>query len=287
MTKNINISVVLGSLNRKPFLKKTIQSIRSEVKGLDHEIFVVDGGSDDGSLCWLIKQKDIITITQHNRGNWNGKPVKKKSWGYFMNLAFKVCKGKYIFMLSDDCLIIPGSLKRAIDFCELQEEKGRQIGAAAFWWRHWPEQDKFGIHVFYGIMNMNHGLYLNKALQSINYADEESYRFYSGDVDIAYAMIDKGYEVVVAPESFIEHYSHANLSQKYTNWETHKTDNDAFVAKWKNKFTKLDFSDKNRWRRETTEHVDTTKTWKAFARLHSFNLQLLYRRLFRIYIQKH
>ena len=77
MTSNVNeakkrISIILGSLNRKAFLKLALDSIRKELTGVPHEIIVVDGGSTDGSIQWLTKQKDIVTIVQHNRGKWQG-----------------------------------------------------------------------------------------------------------------------------------------------------------------------------------------------------------------------
>ncbi|MCK4664982.1 MAG: glycosyltransferase [Bacteroidales bacterium] len=45
-----DISVVLGSYNRKPFLEKAIESVRNNNIHLPYEIIVVDGGSTDGSL---------------------------------------------------------------------------------------------------------------------------------------------------------------------------------------------------------------------------------------------
>ena len=109
-SEKTQVSVVLGSLNRKRFLKATIQSIRNNGISVPYEIIVVDGGSTDGSLRWLSRQKDIITIVQHNRGNFRGQPVKRRSWGYFMNLAFKCAQGKFIVMISDDSLLIPAPL---------------------------------------------------------------------------------------------------------------------------------------------------------------------------------
>jgi glycosyltransferase involved in cell wall biosynthesis len=107
MTKNSNdiqISIVLGSYNRRKFLEGAIHSVRKNGIKVPYEIIVVDGGSTDGTLRWLNKQKDIITIVQHNRGSFRGKPVERRSWGYFMNLGFKCARGRFIVMISDDTL---------------------------------------------------------------------------------------------------------------------------------------------------------------------------------------
>lgn len=96
---NPTISIVLGSYNRKSFLKKALKTIRENNITVPFEIIVVDGGSTDGSIKYLTKQKDIVSIIQHNNGVWKGKKISKKSWGYYMNIAFKASHGKYIVML--------------------------------------------------------------------------------------------------------------------------------------------------------------------------------------------
>ena len=62
------VSVVIGSYNRSRYLRATLDTVRRELEDVAHEIIVVDGGSTDGSLRWLLRQKDLITIVQHNRG---------------------------------------------------------------------------------------------------------------------------------------------------------------------------------------------------------------------------
>ena len=127
-----HISVVLGSLNRKRFLKAAIRSVRNSGISVPYEIIVVDGGSTDGSLRWLSRQKDIITIVQHNRGNFGGQPVIRRSWGYFMNLALRCAQGKFIVMISDDILLIPGSIMNGLNYFEDLTLQGRTVGAVAF-----------------------------------------------------------------------------------------------------------------------------------------------------------
>jgi glycosyltransferase involved in cell wall biosynthesis len=227
------ISVVLGSYNRLNFLKLTLESIREELKSFLHEIFVVDGGSDDGTLEWLVQQKDVITIIQHNRGEWAGKKIVRRSWGYFMNLGFRCAQGKYICMLSDDCLVVPGAIKNGYDLFEKELSVGRRIGAVAFYFRDWPKQPSY--HIGYTLgekLYVNHGLYLKQALEDVGYIDEETYFFYNGDGDLCLKIWQKGYECISSENSFIEHYPHANLNVIKTNHAQQKKDDQNYFKKW-------------------------------------------------------
>lgn len=227
------VSVILGSYNRLNFLKLTLETIREELKNFSYEIIVVDGGSDDGTMNWLAQQKDVITIIQHNRGEWAGKKIERRSWGYFMNLGFKCAQGKYVCMLSDDCLVVPGAIKNGCELFEKELSFGKKIGAMAFYFRDWPKQTSY--HVGYTLgdkLYVNHGLYLKQALEDVGYIDEETYFFYNGDGDLCLKIWQQGYECVPSPNSFIEHYPHANLNVIKTNHKQQGQDNSAYFKKW-------------------------------------------------------
>jgi GT2 family glycosyltransferase len=227
------VSVVVGSYNRLRFLDLMLDSVRREVRSMAHEIIVVDGGSSDGSLAWLAEQRDVIAIIQHNRGTWRGRPVERRSWGYFMNLGFKAAQGKYICMLSDDCLVVPGAIRHGVEQAERLHAEGGKIGAIAFYWRNWPEQTRYWVgRTFGGTLFVNHGLYLNEALRSIGYADEENYAFYHADGDICLRLAEGGFDCVAAEHSFVEHYSHANESVRKSNLAAQKRDWEHYSARW-------------------------------------------------------
>lgn len=227
------VSVVIGSYNRLPFLQATIETLRQDVKEIDHEIIVVDGGSDDGTIEWLIAQKDIISMIQHNRGEWRGKPIERKSWGYFMNLGFKIAQGKYICMLSDDCLVLPSAMQNGIDTFETQLKQGKKVGAVAFYWRNWPEQQDYWVGIAWGDrMFVNHGLYLREVMEKINFADEDNYFFYHADGDICLRLWEAGYVVVDSSKSFIEHYSDANTAVRASNQERQQKDWATYTKRW-------------------------------------------------------
>jgi GT2 family glycosyltransferase len=224
------VSVVIGTLNRRWYLKRAIASVRAELPLHEAEIIVVDGGSDDGTLGWLAKRKDVITIVQHNWGTWHGQPLPRRSWGSFMNLGFKAATAPYICMLSDDCLVVPGAIRCGL---ERLKREGEDVGAVAFYWRNWPEQERYWVgRTFGGGVFVNHGLFRGDALASVGYADEEGFRFYHGDGDLVLRMKDAGWRCLDSPMSFVEHYSHANLTQRAANLEARDEDWAAYTRRW-------------------------------------------------------
>lgn len=267
MKKSI-VSVVLGSYNRYEFLKLTIDSVRKELKEIPHEIIVVDGGSTDGALTWLFEQKDIITIAQHNRGTWQGKAIERRSWGYFMNLGFRAASSKYVCMISDDCLVIPGAIKNGLNLFENELNKGEKIGAIAFYWRNWSQEDKFHVNFTLGDkMYVNHGIYLKSALDDVNYIDDENYYFYNGDGDLCLKMWQKGYKVIDSEYSFIEHYPHAAINIRKTNYKLFNNDLKNYLKKWKGIF--YDPIKDNKGGGRSKDFDDFTKTGNLFLNIHN------------------
>jgi glycosyltransferase involved in cell wall biosynthesis len=268
----IILSVVLGSYNRLRFLKLTIDSIRRELDlcPFSHEIIVVDGGSTDGTLKWLAGQKDIITIIQHNRGEWRGRPVERRSWGYFMNLGFRCAQGKYVCMLSDDCLVVPGAIRNGVNLFEERLSAGENISAIAFYWRNWPEQENYMVGLTLGNrMLVNHGLYLKDALEAVAYIDEETYHFYHADGDLCLKMWHNGYSCIDSPDSYVEHYSHANFDVRGSNQEKQQKDFSAYLKKWEGIFYYPEANNIGGW--ITKEFMDTTLTAANFKHADAFN----------------
>ena len=257
------ISVVLGSYNRYEFLKLTIDSVRKELSGLDYEIIVVDGGSTDGAINWLLQQKDIITIIQHNRGEWLGKTIERKSWGYFMNLGFRAASSKYICMISDDCLVVPNAIKNGLSLFEEKLKNNEKIGAIAFYWRDSFLQDKY--HVGYTLsehMYVNHGIYLKSALEAVDFIDDQNFFFYNADSDLCLKLLIAGYKTIASPDSYIEHFPHANESIRKSNYIKQQQDNFNFFKKWENVF--YDKKKHNIGKIEYKKFIDSYKTIEKY-----------------------
>lgn len=260
------VSVVLGSYNRRKFLEAAIQSVRQNGIKVPYEIIVVDGGSTDGSLSWLNKQKDVITIVQHNRGSDKGQPVQKRSWGYFMNLGFKCARGEFIVMISDDTLLLRDAVMNALDHYERLQTQGRTIGAVAFYWREWPQEQEYKVGLALGDrMFVNHGMFLREALEEVGWIEEESFRFYYADVDLCLKLWQKGYEVVDCPTAFVEHFRHTNRKVRRQNLQDEEADRAAYLDRWAERVDGSDSAYLGRW--IYSHHNDPHRTVMNFPRV--------------------
>jgi GT2 family glycosyltransferase len=278
------ISFVLGTYNRKQMLELTINSIKSEVYNLSSEIIVIDGGSTDGTINWLTNQKDIISIIQHNRGEWKGEKIVSRSWGYFMNLGFKCAQGKYICMLSDDCILVQGAIKNGIRLFEEKLKQGQNVGACAFYYRSWPGEKKYFVSkIFNKTINVNHGLFLREALEKVNYIDEGNYSFYFGDIDLSLRINAADYTIIDSPSSFVEHTEHADIFVRKSNISKSDADFNKFKEIWGVQFPQMQ---KNSiLEKKEIDFIDaynTVKTLSLFNQLKRGNFKYAFARLKRL-----
>lgn len=106
------VSVAITTYNQKDFLRECIESVLAqEYPGL--EIVVADDASTDGTRQMLTEYENnypglfTLAFAEKNRG------ITANS-----NAAFFACTGKYIAFIAGDDLMLPGKLKKQIQFLE-------------------------------------------------------------------------------------------------------------------------------------------------------------------------
>jgi GT2 family glycosyltransferase len=228
------VTVVLGSFNRRILLERAIESVRANLaEGVRGEIVVIDGGSNDGSIEWLVAQKDIITIIQHNRYEHEGAQRRRMSWGRFMNITFRAAGAENIVMISDDCYLLPGALKGALRRVAEAEDAGLRVGGCAFYFRDWPHDERYFVQrTVGGNLMINHGLYKREALENCGYANEDDFVFYKADSDLSLAIWAAGFSIIDAPAAICEHFMSPEERVRVTNTATLDFDREQLQRRW-------------------------------------------------------
>jgi GT2 family glycosyltransferase len=227
------VSFVIGTYNRLELLKLALKSVRDQQTEQPTEIIVVDGGSTDGTPEWLLQQTDIITIVQHNRVA-EEKFQRRRSWGYFMNLGFRAAEGKWVCMISDDCILHPDCISSSLDHASRLEEAGRHVGGVAFYFRDWPKASRYFVqHTLGGKLMVNHGLFLKDALLDVGYVEEVIYDFYKADSDLSLKLWHLDYEIISCPQSLVEHLYLPSEELRLGNNATLVEDRSRLFARWK------------------------------------------------------
>jgi GT2 family glycosyltransferase len=224
----VEISFVLGTRDRLEFLRAAVQSIRADAVGVDYEIVVVDGGSVDGTRAWLESESDICLIRQEEQLPMDTS--MRPSWGAFMNLGFRAAKFPYLFMISDDCLVRPGTVSACVD---VLAGDLTNLGGIAVPWRNWPEDRVYRLGRTFGDLRfINHGIYARKALADVGWIDEDAYRFYHADGDLSIRIQRAGWTILDCRTAAVEHFMHANVALRRSNNHRQSADWDQYERRW-------------------------------------------------------
>lgn len=111
----MKLSIVFGTLNRLSYLPRAIDTAHSSAGYLAHEVVVVDAGSTDGSLEYLIGRSDIRLLTIPDA------PGMIKTF----NLGFKAAAGEYVAAFNDDAQYLGDTLELACAYLDAHPQCGQ------------------------------------------------------------------------------------------------------------------------------------------------------------------
>jgi glycosyltransferase involved in cell wall biosynthesis len=118
ISEPVEFSVIIPTYNRLDFLKRAIASVWTQTH-MDYEIIVVDDGSTDGSMDYLLSLGSRVTaLRQANRGP-----------GAARNLGAERAVGRYLAFLDSDDSCYPWALATFHELIQQYEDPGL-IGAA-------------------------------------------------------------------------------------------------------------------------------------------------------------
>lgn len=111
----MKLSVIIVNFNVCYFLDQALSSVLQSDTDFDFEIFVVDNGSDDGSVG-MVKEKypEVYLLeTGENLG-----------FAKANNIAAAKCRGEYILLLNPDTIVKEDTLQKCIEYLSKHPKSG-------------------------------------------------------------------------------------------------------------------------------------------------------------------
>ncbi len=115
----MDVSIIIVNYNTKQLLSDCLKSIYERTKNIEFEVIVSDNGSADGSIEMLKADFPQVILIENNAN---------LGFGAANNRGLAVAKGKYIFYLNSDTILLNNAVKMFFDFWESSSEK-ESIGA--------------------------------------------------------------------------------------------------------------------------------------------------------------
>ncbi len=209
-----NVSIIILSCNLLEYTKVCIESIRKTTPESSREIIVVDNGSKDGSVEWLMQQPDIILVeNKENMGFPKGcnQGIEASS------------KGSDIFLLNNDTILPENALFWLRMGLYDKEENGaagsvsncaggQVVESGA---HNVSDMLRFGerinIPMRYPCENriflVGFALLVKRSVfEQVGMLDERFFPGNNEDVDLGLRILKAGYQNVLCKNSFILHF---------------------------------------------------------------------------------
>ncbi len=116
----MDVSIIIVSYNTQQMLDDCISSIMAHTKDVEYEIIIVDNDSKD-ETCMMLETKYPRVKLIKSRENLG--------FGRANNLGMQKAKGKYLFLLNSDTILLNNALKIFFDFAENSQLKIGALGA--------------------------------------------------------------------------------------------------------------------------------------------------------------
>ena len=109
----MDVSVIIVNYNTKNLTSDCIQSVIDKTSGVDYEIILVDNASTDGSKEFFENDVRLKYIYSDKNGGF----------GYGNNQGMEIARGKYLFLLNSDTVLLNNAIREFFDYAESHDEK--------------------------------------------------------------------------------------------------------------------------------------------------------------------
>ncbi|MCR5763752.1 MAG: glycosyltransferase family 2 protein [Treponema sp.] len=110
----VDVSIIIVNYNTKDLLHNCLSSLFEHTKDIEFEVFVSDNASTDGSLDMVKKDFPSVIVIDNK---------KNLGFGTANNKALDRAKGKYVFYLNSDTVVLNNAVKIFFDYWENSKDK--------------------------------------------------------------------------------------------------------------------------------------------------------------------
>lgn len=238
-----SISVIIVNYNVEFFLEQCLNSVKTALKKIDGEVFIVDNDSIDKSVEMVLEKFPEFHLIQN-----------KKNVGFSTanNQAIQIAQGEFILLLNPDTVIEEDTLVKTVEFMRSHEKAGglgvRMVDGkgkflpeskrglptpmVAFYKifglsKLFPKSKKFGQYHLGNLsefeineVDVLSGAYMlmrKKTLDEVGLLDE-AFFMYGEDIDLSYRITKGGYKNYYYPETRIIHYKGESTKKSSINY---------------------------------------------------------------------
>jgi O-antigen biosynthesis protein len=234
----MELSVIIVSFRVRDLLRECLLSVERAIEKTEHEIFVVDNNSGDGSAEMIEKEFPCVKLIK-NKINYGFSKAN--------NQAIKISCGRFIVLLNPDTLVEKNTFSKCDEFMKSHPEAGaigiKMINGEG---KYLPESKRafpslktaffksFGFSILFPKSNYFNRYYLpqininetsltevisgafmfirHEALSKSGPFDEDFF-MYGEDIDLSYRLMQTGYKNYYLPEAQIIHYKGQSTSR--------------------------------------------------------------------------
>ena len=111
----MDLSIVIVNWNGLAVLRNCLASIFDNSHGLQFEVIVVDNASQDESVPVIQCEFPSVVILQNQQN---------RGFAAANNQAFAIARGRYVLLLNNDTLVLPGALAASVDYLDAHPQVG-------------------------------------------------------------------------------------------------------------------------------------------------------------------
>jgi GT2 family glycosyltransferase len=111
----MDISIIIVSYNTKALLKQCLYSVFEQTQDVCFEVIVVDNASHDGSPQMVREEFSNVMLIES---------PENLGFGRANNLGAQYAKGKYLFLLNSDTILLNNAVKILADFLDNYPKAG-------------------------------------------------------------------------------------------------------------------------------------------------------------------